>query len=134
MFGGDRQALDDGQSFLGEYAQRDGVQATRSGLMFRVLTEGRGSRPVATDSVKVHYEGSLINGTVFDSSYQRGEPISFPLDGVIAGWTEGVQLMAVGAKYEFCIPYSLAYGEKGQPPQIPRCANLLFQVELLEIH
>lgn len=106
---------------------------TASGLKYRVIKAGKGAKPKASDTVKVNYEGKLTDGTVFDSSYQRGEPISFPLQGVIPGWTEGVQLMPVGSVYEFYIPYNLAYGERGIPGAIPPKADLIFTVELLEI-
>lgn len=98
-----------------------------------MITEGSGRRPAATDQVKCHYEGTLVNGTVFDSSYRRGEPAVFPLNGVIKGWTEGVQLMAEGAKYRFFIPYNLAYGERGAGQNIPPYAALVFDVELIEV-
>ncbi len=98
-----------------------------------MLAEGKGRKPAATDSVKCHYEGTLIDGTVFDSSYRRGEPAVFPLNGVIRGWTEGVQLMAEGSKYRFFIPYQLAYGERGAGASIPPYAALVFDVELIEI-
>lgn len=125
-----------GKEFLAENAKKEGVKTTESGLQYLVLTEGPedGAKPAATDKVKVHYHGTLIDGTVFDSSVERGEPISFPLNGVIPGWTEGVQLMPVGAKYRFFIPYDLAYGERGSPPVIPPYAALIFDVELLGIN
>ena len=104
-----------------------------SGLQYTVLTEGTGAQPKATDQVKCHYEGRLIDETVFDSSYQRGEPAVFPLNGVIAGWTEGVQLMKEGAKYRFFIPYNLAYGERGAGNSIPPYAALVFDVELIKV-
>lgn len=122
-----------GEAFLAENETKEGVQKTASGLQYKVLHAADGDRPIASDTVRVHYEGRLIDGTVFDSSYQRGDAISFPLNGVIAGWTEGLQLMAVGEKYELYIPYTLAYGKAGHPPQIPGCATLIFQVELLAI-
>lgn len=106
---------------------------TSSGLMYKVLREGSGPKPKATDTVEVNYEGRLTDGTVFDSSYKRGEPISFPLNGVIKGWTEGLQLMSVGSKYEFTIPANLAYGAQGIPGTIPPNATLVFDVELLSI-
>ena len=124
---------EEGQRFLEENAKKEGVVTTPSGLQYKVLDEGFGPRPKATETVKVHYKGTLIDGTQFDSSYDRGEPISFPLNGVIRGWTEGVQLMPVGAKYEFYIPYNLAYGEKGAGGVIPPYATLVFVVELLGI-
>ena len=123
----------EGEAFLAENAKREGVIVTGSGLQYEVLTAAEGKKPKATDKVKVHYEGTLIDGTVFDSSYRRGEAISFGLNQVIKGWTEGVQLMSVGAKYKFFIPYNLAYGERGAGAQIPPYAALIFTVELLGI-
>lgn len=123
----------DGEKFLAENAKREGVQVTASGLQYEVLEATIGQKPKATDTVKVHYEGTLIDGTVFDSSYERGEPIEFPLNGVIKGWTEGLQLMPVGAKYKLYIPYELGYGERGAGQNIPPYATLIFTVELLEI-
>ena len=123
----------DGEKFLAENAKREGVQVTASGLQYEVLEATIGQKPKATDTVKVHYEGTLIDGTVFDSSYERGEPIEFPLNGVIKGWTEGLQLMPVGAKYKLYIPYELGYGERGAGQNIPPFATLIFTVELLEI-
>ena len=123
----------DGEKFLAENAKREGVQVTASGLQYEVLEATIGQKPKATDTVKVHYEGTLIDGTVFDSSYKRGESISFPLNGVIKGWTEGLQLMSVGSKYKFFIPYQLSYGERGSGQQIPPYAALIFTVELLGI-
>ncbi|MBQ2190655.1 MAG: FKBP-type peptidyl-prolyl cis-trans isomerase [Paludibacteraceae bacterium] len=123
----------DGEKFLAENAKREGVKVTASGLQYEVLEPSLGQKPTATDTVRVHYEGSLIDGTVFDSSYRRGESISFPLNGVIKGWTEGLQLMSVGSKYKFFIPYQLAYGERGAGASIPPYAALIFTVELLGI-
>ena len=123
----------DGEKFLAENKKREGVQVTASGLQYEVLEATIGQKPKATDTVKVHYEGTLIDGTVFDSSYQRGESISFPLNGVIKGWTEGLQLMSIGSKYKFYIPYQLAYGDRGAGQQIPPYAALIFTVELLGI-
>ena len=120
-------------AFLEENLERDGVVATESGLQYEVLTEGEGAKPVATDTVKVHYHGTLQDGTVFDSSVDRGEPVEFPLNRVIPGWTEGLQLMSVGSKYKFFIPSALAYGEAGSPPNIAPNSALVFEVELLEI-
>lgn len=130
------KAMAAGKEFLEENGKKEGVVTTDSGLQYEVLTEGPadGAKPAATDKVKVHYHGTLIDGTVFDSSVERGEPISFPLNGVIPGWTEGVQLMPVGAKYRFFIPYDLAYGERGSPPVIPPFSTLIFDVELLGIN
>ena len=127
------QAKAEGEAFLADNAKREGVIVTPSGLQYEVLTAAEGKKPKATDKVKVHYEGTLIDGTVFDSSYRRGEAISFGLNQVIKGWTEGVQLMSVGAKYKFFIPYNLAYGERGAGAQIPPYAALIFTVELLGI-
>ena len=124
---------EEGEKFLSENAKREGVTITASGLQYEVLTEGTGRQPKATDTVLCHYHGTLINGEVFDSSVQRGEPCSFPLNQVIAGWTEGVQLMKEGAKYRFFIPYTLAYGERGAGASIPPCAALIFDVELLQV-
>ena len=127
------KAKEEGEKFLAENAKREGVKVTASGLQYEVLEATIGQKPKATDSVKVHYEGTLIDGTVFDSSYKRGESISFPLSGVIKGWTEGLQLMSVGSKYKFFIPYQLAYGEHGAGASIPPYAALIFTVELLGI-
>lgn len=125
--------LKTGEEYLVANAKKDGVTVTASGLQYRVLTAGSGDGPQATDTVRVHYEGRLTSGDVFDSSYQRGEPVSFPLNGVIPGWSEGVQLMTPGAKYEFTIPAALAYGPSGTGP-IPPNSVLVFDVELLEIN
>lgn len=122
-----------GEDFLAENAKKEGVVVLPSGLQYTVLTEGTGAQPKATDQVKCHYEGRLIDGTVFDSSYQRGEPAVFPLNGVIKGWTEGVQLMKEGAKFRFFIPYDLAYGERGAGNAIPPYAALVFDVELIKV-
>lgn len=124
--------VSEGQTFLAENAKVEGVVVTESGLQYQVLTAAEGASPVATDTVKVHYKGTLIDGTTFDSSYDRGQPIEFPLNGVIPGWTEGVQLMNVGSKYKFVIPSNLAYGPNGTGP-IPGNATLVFEVELLDI-
>ena len=122
-----------GEQFLQENALREEVKVTESGLQYEVLVQGKGPKPTAEQTVKVHYEGTLVDGTVFDSSYQRGEPIEFPLNGVIKGWTEGLQLMPVGSKYKLYIPYELGYGERGAGQSIPPYAALIFTVELLEI-
>lgn len=124
---------EDGERFLAENAKKEGVTVLPSGLQYTVIKEGNGAKPLATDRVKCHYEGTLPNGTIFDSSYKRGEPTVFPLNGVIAGWTEGVQLMNEGAKYRFFIPYHLAYGERGAGQAIPPYAALVFDVELIEV-
>lgn len=122
-----------GEQFLADNAKKQGVTTTESGLQYVVLREGTGRKPKATDKVRCHYEGFLTDGTVFDSSVQRGEPAVFGLDQVIAGWTEGLQLMAEGAKFRFTIPYRLAYGENGAGQTIPPYATLVFDVELLEV-
>ena len=122
-----------GQAFLAANAKKEGVVTTATGLQYKVLENGTGAKPKATDTVNVHYRGTFIDGKTFDSSYDRGEPISFPLNRVIPGWTEGVQLMPVGSKYEFYIPYQLAYGERGAGGAIPGYATLIFLVELLGI-
>ncbi len=119
--------------YLAENAKKDGVTVTASGLQYEVLREGTGASPKATDTVEVHYEGTLTDGKKFDSSYDRKETIEFPLNGVIAGWTEGVQLMKEGAKYRFAIPSDLAYGPRGIPGVIPGGAPLLFDVELIKV-
>ena len=121
-----------GKRFLAENAVKEGVKTTESGLQYKVETLGTGAKPVATDTVKVHYRGTLLDGTEFDSSYARNEPISFGLNRVIAGWTEGVQLMPVGSKFMFYIAPDLAYGEGGGGP-IPPNSTLVFEVELLDI-
>jgi len=122
-----------GKQFLTENKKRKGVIETPSGLQYEVLVMGKGPKPSATDQVKVHYHGTLIDGTVFDSSVQRGEPIVFGLNQVIAGWTEGVQLMPVGSKFKFFIPSDLAYGDRGAGGSIKPGATLIFEVELLDI-
>ena len=120
-----------GEKFLAENEKKEGVQKTASGLQYKVITEGTGAKPKATDTVTVHYEGKLIDGKVLDSSYERGEPVSFRLNEVIKGWTEGVQLMNTGSKYELYIPSDLAYGETGNPNIEPNSV-LIFTVELLD--
>lgn len=122
-----------GEAWLANKAMEEGVVALPSGLLYQVLNEGSGKKPTAQDTVECHYEGRLIDGTVFDSSYKRGESATFPLNGVIAGWTEGVQLMSEGAKYRFFIPYQLAYGERGAGAAIPPFAALVFDVELIKV-
>ena len=122
-----------GEAWLANKAMEEGVVALPSGLLYLVLNEGSGKKPTAEDTVECHYEGRLIDGTVFDSSYKRGESATFPLNGVIAGWTEGVQLMSEGAKYRFFIPYQLAYGERGAGQAIPPFAALVFDVELIKV-
>lgn len=122
-----------GEKYLAENAKKEGVVTLPSGLQYQIIKEGNGRKPKATDKVKCHYEGMLIDGTLFDSSIQRGEPATFPLNGVIAGWTEGLQLMQEGAKYRFFIPYNLGYGEHGAGASIPPFATLVFDVELIEV-
>lgn len=126
-------AIAEGKVYLEQNAKRDGVTQTKSGLQYEVLTEGTGKSPKATDTVRCHYEGRLLDGTVFDSSYKRGEPADFGLNQVIPGWTEGVQLMKEGAKFRFHIPYLLAYGERGAGAQIPPYSTLIFDVELIKV-
>ena len=122
-----------GEKYLAENAGKEGVITLPSGLQYQVIKEGNGKKPTAKDTVMCHYEGFLIDGTVFDSSVQRGEPATFSLQQVIAGWTEGLQLMKEGAKYRFFIPYRLAYGEGGAGNAIPPFAALIFDVELIQV-
>lgn len=122
-----------GEDYLAANAKKEGVITLPSGLQYQVLKEGNGKKPKATDKVKCHYEGMLVDGTMFDSSIQRGEPAVFPLNQVIAGWTEGLQLMSEGAKYRFFIPYNLGYGEHGAGASIPPFSALIFDVELIEV-
>lgn len=126
------QNKEEGEAYLAENAQRDGVEVTESGLQYEVLEAGSGPRPSATDRVTVHYVGTMLDGSVFDSSRERGEPATFALNGVIAGWTEGLQLMPVGSTYRFVIPSELAYGESGNP-RLGANATLIFEVELIGI-
>lgn len=128
-----KAAREQGEKYLAENAKKADVVTLPSGLQYQVLREGNGKRPTAKDQVKCHYEGFLIDGTVFDSSIERGEPATFPLQQVIAGWTEGLQLMQEGAKYRFFIPYRLAYGEGGAGGSIPPFAALIFDVELIQV-
>lgn len=123
----------EGEAFLAENKNKPGVRTTDSGLQYQVITEGRGAKPAATDRVRVHYTGTLLDGTKFDSSVDRGTPAEFALNGVIPGWTEALQLMSVGSKYKLFIPSELAYGENGTPGPIGPNATLIFEVELLEI-
>lgn len=123
----------EGEAFLKQNAGKQGVVVTKSGLQYEVLSEGTGALPRATDTVRCHYEGRLVDGSVFDSSYRRGEPAEFPLNGVIAGWTEGLQLMKEGAKYRFYIPQELGYGARGAGSSIPPYAALIFDVELIKV-
>lgn len=123
----------EGEKFLAANAKNPGITVTSSGLQYEVLNEGTGKQPKASDTVRCHYEGRLLDGSIFDSSYQRGEPADFGLRQVIAGWTEGVQLMKEGSKFRFYIPYNLAYGERGAGPSIPPYAALIFDVELIKV-
>lgn len=127
------QLAADGKAFLAENAKREGVVVTGSGLQYEVLTAGAGEKPGTRSVVRTHYHGTLINGEVFDSSYQRGEPAEFPVNGVIAGWTEALQLMPVGSKWRLYVPYQLAYGEQGAGGRIGPYSTLIFDVELLDI-
>ncbi|MCD8210693.1 MAG: FKBP-type peptidyl-prolyl cis-trans isomerase, partial [Prevotella sp.] len=127
------KAKQEGERFLAQNKEKDGIVTLESGLQYMVLKRGNGKQPKATDTVKCHYEGFLLDGTVFDSSIQRGQPASFALNQVIAGWTEGLQLMQEGAKYRLFIPYTLGYGPSGAGNLIPPYAALIFDVELLEV-
>lgn len=119
--------------FLADNKSKPGVKTTASGLQYKVLKEGNGAQPKATDTVTVNYRGTLVDGTEFDSSYKRGQPATFPLQGVIKGWTEGLQLMKVGSKFQFFIPPALAYGDHPPTPQIPPASTLIFEVELTDV-
>lgn len=131
--GEDKANLEAGMAYLAENGKKDGVKTTASGLQYEVLKQGDGEKPKPTDEVTVHYHGMLIDGKVFDSSVERGEPTSFPLNQVIPGWTEGVQLMTKGSKFRFVIPYDLAYGDRGAGADIKPYSTLIFEVELLDI-
>jgi len=122
-----------GADFLAENAKRDGVITTESGLQYEVIAKAEGAQPKVSDVVSVHYQGTLVDGSVFDSSIERGEPVEFPVGGVIPGWVEGLQLMSVGEKYKFYIPSELAYGAQSPTPAIPANSTLVFEVELLDI-
>lgn len=126
-------AKGEGEAFLAANAKKAGITVTPSGLQYEVVKEGKGRQPKASDTVRCHYEGTLIDGTVFDSSYRRGMPAEFGLRQVIAGWTEGVQLMKEGSIFKFYIPYNLAYGERGAGADIPPYAALIFKVELIKV-
>lgn len=123
----------DGEAFLAENAKREEVNVTESGLQYEILTAGEGEKPVAASTVRTHYHGTLINGEVFDSSYDRGQPAEFPVGGVISGWTEALQMMGVGSKWRLYVPYQLAYGEQGAGGAIAPFSTLIFDVELLDI-
>ena len=125
--------LEKGMAFLAENKTKEGVMETESGLQYKVIREGNGAKPLAESTVKVHYEGRLIDGKVFDSSYERNDTAQFALNRVIAGWTEGIQLMGVGAEYEFYIPSELGYGERGAGADIPGNSVLIFKVELFDV-
>jgi FKBP-type peptidyl-prolyl cis-trans isomerase FklB len=124
----------EGKKFLEENGKRPTVKTTASGLQYEIIVEGTGATPKATDKVTTHYHGTLLNGKVFDSSVQRGQPIDFPVNGVIAGWTEALQLMKVGSKWKLFIPYNLAYGERGAGADIGPYSTLIFEVELLKVN
>jgi len=126
-------AIEEGVKFLADNAKRDEVQVTASGLQYEVLTEGNGDMPTADSTVRTHYHGTLINGDVFDSSYDRGQPAEFPVGGVIKGWTEALQMMKVGSKWRLYVPHNLAYGEQGAGGAIGPYSTLVFDVELLDI-
>ncbi len=128
-----KSAKAEGERFLAENGKKAGIITTPSGLQYQVLREGNGKSPKSTDTVECHYEGTLIDGTKFDSSYDRGQTATFPLNQVIAGWTEGLQLMQEGGKYRFFIPYNLGYGERGAGASIPPFAALVFDVELVAV-
>jgi len=128
-----RQKMVQGEAFLAENAKKEGVVTLPSGLQYKVIKPGTGNTPKSTDKVTTHYQGTLIDGTEFDSSYNRGKPATFPVNGVIAGWTEALQLMKVGAEWQLFIPSDLAYGKKGAGRQIPPGATLIFKIELLSI-
>lgn len=128
-----QKAISEGKAFLEENGKREQVVTTKSGLQYEVLTEGSGKSPKATDQVRCHYEGRLLDGSVFDSSYKRGEPAVFGLNQVIPGWTEGVQLMKEGGKHRLYIPYLLAYGERGAGASIPPYSTLVFDIELINV-
>ncbi|MED6322915.1 MAG: FKBP-type peptidyl-prolyl cis-trans isomerase, partial [Pseudomonadota bacterium] len=128
-----KAVIEEGTKYLEENAKRDEVTVTESGLQYEVIAEGDGETPVAASTVRVHYHGTLINGTTFDSSYERGQPAEFPVGGVIKGWTEALQLMKVGAKYRLYVPHDLAYGEQGAGAAIAPYSTLIFDVELLDV-
>ncbi|HLG41431.1 MAG TPA: FKBP-type peptidyl-prolyl cis-trans isomerase, partial [Chitinophagaceae bacterium] len=125
--------IDAGNAFLENNKKRPGVKVTASGLQYEVITEGTGIKPAKADTFVCHYRGTLIDGTEFDASYNRGQPLIYPVTAVIPGWTEGLQLMPAGSKYKFYIPYKLGYGVFGSPPAIPGGAALIFEVELLDV-
>ncbi|HVX61143.1 MAG TPA: FKBP-type peptidyl-prolyl cis-trans isomerase [Pirellulales bacterium] len=124
----------EGAAFLAANMKKEGVKTTSSGLQYKVLKSGKGASPKASDTVTTHYKGTLLNDEEFDSSYKRGEPTSFPVNGVIPGWTEALQMMKVGDKWRLFVPAELAYGERGYPPAIPPNATLIFEIELLDVN
>lgn len=128
-----RSSVEEGKNFLAANKTKTGIKTTASGLQYEVIKEGAGTKPKAFDTVQVNYAGALLNGTEFDNSYKRGQPIEFALNRVITGWTEGLQLMSPGAKYKFYIPYELGYGLNGNGPTIPGGSTLVFDVELLSV-
>lgn len=128
-----KEVIAAGEDFLADNAKRDGITVTESGLQYEVITEGSGEKPTAESTVRTHYHGTLIDGTVFDSSYDRGQPAEFPVGGVIKGWTEALQMMPVGSKWRLYVPYQLAYGEQGAGGAIGPYSTLVFDVELLDI-
>ena len=126
--------LEEGKQFLAENGKKANIKTTASGLQYEVITSGTGATPKLTDKVTTHYKGTLINGKQFDSSYDRGEPATFPVNGVIKGWTEALQLMKEGDKWRLYIPYDLAYGERGAGKDIPPFATLIFDIELIKVN
>jgi FKBP-type peptidyl-prolyl cis-trans isomerase FklB len=126
--------IEEGKEFLDENGKKENVITLESGLQYEVIKSGEGAKPTLNDQVTTHYHGTLIDGTVFDSSVERGEPASFPVNGVIKGWTEALQLMSVGSKWRLFVPYDLAYGERGAGPQIGPFTTLIFEVELISIN
>ena len=126
--------VEEGRNFLAENGKKENVTTLESGLQYEVINSGEGAKPSLNDQVTTHYHGTLINGTVFDSSVERGEPATFPVSGVIKGWTEALQLMSVGSKWRLFVPYDLAYGERGAGPQIGPFTTLIFEVELISIN
>ncbi|MBL4623307.1 MAG: FKBP-type peptidyl-prolyl cis-trans isomerase [Immundisolibacteraceae bacterium] len=133
MKDGESEKATEGEAFLAENAKKDGITITESGMQYEIITAGSGDKPTATSTVRTHYHGTLIDGTVFDSSYDRGEPAEFPVNGVIAGWTEALQMMEVGSKWRLYLPHGLAYGERGAGGSIKPFAALIFDVELIAI-
>ena len=124
---------EEGEKFLADNAKKEGVTVTESGLQFEVVEQGEGAKPTAESTVRTHYHGTLINGTVFDSSYERGQPAEFPVGGVIKGWTEALQMMPTGSKWRLYVPHDLAYGERGAGAAIAPYSTLIFDIELLDI-